>query len=974
MDGELFVGRRDEVELLRNALASVKAGIGGMVLVTGEQGVGKSTLLARCLENVEGAGYKFLRGAADELGQQVPLQLMAECVGVRGGPGGWVTGGEGVFAGDAVLAGIERMLAAVDRLCADSPVVLVAEDLQWADEASLLVWHRLSRAVDQLPLLLVGSCRPGARQEDLARLERNVLERGGSIVDLGPLGKDEINQLSERLAGGRPGRRLAGVVRRAGGNPLYARELVDSLVRDRRVQVVDGMAELSGAEALVHVPASLAAAIAGRIGSLTDDVSWVLRWAAVLGQEFSVTDLKVVTGRSAGELIGVVDAAVVGGVVAEAGAGLRFRHGLIRQALYEGMPAGLRAALHLQAARALAGAEAAPGLVAWQLVRALAVPERVAGGGSELDQDDGSAGAAGTHLTPGRGTNVLAGEPADAWTVEWVAGAAPSLIYRAPQVAAELLRGVLGQLARDDPRREVLQASLVTVAFLLQEYEEVERVGVQAVAQASDPGRCAEMSWLLAYALMRMGRLAEAVATVTEALARPGVDEVQRARLGALHAIILTSLEETDQAADVAKEALACATRTRDRLAAGYALHALSTVSFVRRDLRAMLEQMDQALTVIEADPQATDLRLLLLANKTLYFKDTDQLAEAGATGRYALAVADQAGTPRLQMIRITLACVYFEAGQWDDALAELEPVADLPGPAYVPLVMHALSGLIAGHRDEREKAEEHVRAVGDEAMRTGPALANSYLMRLARSLVLERAGRSAEAMAELAQCLQPGIAEGMPGLYIMLPTLVRLALASDDADTAAAAARAAEDEAQRHPLPLKEAVNNHCRGLVTGGLALVLAAAGYYGAVGLVLFHAQALEDAAVLAAEHDDVASARRLLAEAMVLYSKLGASWDIFRAGVRLRPYGIRLRREAYRSRPVAGWESLTPTEVKVAHLVAKGMSNPDIAAELFLSRNTVQTHVSHMLAKLGARSRTEIAREALMHLPAGRSATA
>ena len=266
------------------------------------------------------------------------------------------------------------------------------------------------------------------------------------------------------------------------------------------------------------------------------------------------------------------------------------------------------------------------------------------------------------------------------------------------------------------------------------------------------------------------------------------------------------------------------------------------------------------------------------------------------------------------------------------------------------------------------------MRAVDDEAMRTGPSLANSYLMRLARSLVLERAGRSAEAMAELVQCLQPGIAEGMPGLYIMLPTLSRLALASDDADTAAAAARAAEDEAQRHPLPLKEAVNNHCRGLATGDLPLVLAAAGYYGAVGLVLFQAQALEDAAVLAAEHDDVASARRLLPEAMVLYSKLGASWDIFRAGVRVRPYGIRLRREAYRSRPLTGWESLTPTEVNVAHVVAKGMSNPDIAAELFLSRNTVQTHVSHILAKLGARSRTEIAREAFLHLPAGRSATA
>ena len=78
-----------------------------------------------------------------------------------------------MMGGDAVLAGAERLLAAVDRLCAVSPVVLVAEDLQWADEASLLVWHRLSRAVSQLPLLLAGSCRPDGGAV-VARLRRGV--------------------------------------------------------------------------------------------------------------------------------------------------------------------------------------------------------------------------------------------------------------------------------------------------------------------------------------------------------------------------------------------------------------------------------------------------------------------------------------------------------------------------------------------------------------------------------------------------------------------------------------------------------------------------------------------------------------------------------------------------------------------------------------------------------------------------------
>jgi DNA-binding CsgD family transcriptional regulator len=99
---------------------------------------------------------------------------------------------------------------------------------------------------------------------------------------------------------------------------------------------------------------------------------------------------------------------------------------------------------------------------------------------------------------------------------------------------------------------------------------------------------------------------------------------------------------------------------------------------------------------------------------------------------------------------------------------------------------------------------------------------------------------------------------------------------------------------------------------------------------------------------------------------LYEGLNATWDIRRAEGRLRPYGIRRGGHGRRrQRAASGWEALTPTEIKIAGLVAAGRSNPNIAAEMFLSRNTVQTHISHMLTKLGATSRVEIVREALHH---------
>jgi predicted ATPase len=369
------------LELLGELIAGVSAGVGGVVLVAGEQGIGKSSLLRAAFAGAVAAGCSVFWAAADELGQQFPLRLMAECLDMVGGLEAAVaplTQAAGVLAGDPVMAGMERMLAAVDRRCAQSPVVLVTEDLQWADETSLLVWSRLCQAVGQLPLLLAGSYRPGPGSGELARVRRGVLARRGTVVDLEPLPADEMSELVSGLVGGRPGRRLAGVVGRAGGNPLYARELADGLVREGGIAVTGGVAELAGRTVLAGVPGSLAAAIAERLAALAQDAVDVLRWAAVLGVEFAVPDLEVVSGRSAGALMGIVDVAANAGVLADAGPRLRFRHGLIRQVLYEGIPTALRAALHVEAARALADAGAGPERVAAQLAAATGGPGRTA--------------------------------------------------------------------------------------------------------------------------------------------------------------------------------------------------------------------------------------------------------------------------------------------------------------------------------------------------------------------------------------------------------------------------------------------------------------------------------------------------------------------------------------------------------------------------------------------------------------------
>src|ERR1017187_3047389 len=373
MDEGWFVGRGGWLGGLRAAVEGVARGAGGVVLVTGEQGVGKSALLAEGLAAAAGAGCRVAWGTAEELDEQFPLWLMARCLGAEGRAavaGGPVSDGGGLVAGgNPVLAGVERVLGLLDYWCAVAPVVLVAEDLQWADAASLLVWERLVRAAGQLPLLLVGSCRPAGEQA--GRLMRQVGLRDGVMLELGPLGGGEVAALAEDRVGGRPGGRLARGLARAGGNPLYVRELLDALVREGRVVASRGVAELAG-EAAVAVPVSLQAAIGQRLAGLDEPVARMLRWAAVLGAEFSAVDLSVVAGVAVRELAGLVAEAMAAGVVAESGTRMVFRHGLIRQVLYEELPTAVRAALHGQAARALAEADAPVERVAVQL---MAVPE-----------------------------------------------------------------------------------------------------------------------------------------------------------------------------------------------------------------------------------------------------------------------------------------------------------------------------------------------------------------------------------------------------------------------------------------------------------------------------------------------------------------------------------------------------------------------------------------------------------------------
>ena len=905
--------------------------------VEGEPGIGKTALVEAGLGAARELGCAVFWGHSHEMTQPLPLRTLLD--GLRVGPGSadpdradiaelmWgraLVAAQSATPRDVLAAAAERLLVLVDRLCAVSPVVLVGDDLQWADEMSVGLWARLRAAVGQLPLLLVGVCRPVPARRDLVGA-RGGVGGDGSVLRLGELDAGQVSELVGRLVGAAPGPRLVGRAGLAGGNPLYVRELVDALAREARIDVDAGVAELAGSGG-GSGPVSLGAAINARLGFLSEQAVGVLRLAAVLGPRFSVAHLGLLAGRLATDLAGVVAEAVTAGVLVESDGRLGFRHELIRQALMEAMPASLRVALHRQAARSLAEAGAPVEQVAQQL---LAAPQ-------------------------------LAG---DAWAVGWVVEAVPGLTYRAPQIAVDLVERVRPGMDRLDPRLDLLEAHLATALGLLGRNEQVEQVARPVLAGTRDPEVAGRMAWALGFALARRGLDEQLLGLTGQILSERVLPPVWTARMRVLRARALHQVGQYEEAAATGAQARAEAERAGDPYGVGDALNGLAILEIHHHhDVAAAVERIEEALVAAGDRPDTAGLRLTLLANRAEGLDALGRPAEADHAMAETLVLAERVGDPlRLAGARVKAGEIYFLRGRWDDALAEQNAAAEQPLPGEHRLLLRGVVTLIAVYRDDRATSAEQLRDLEDLPLASRPRRVPAEKLRIAGALAAERDGRPDRALARLRAVFDPGatlrFAELNPEFSpLWLPDVVRLALAVGEPAVARAATEACTAAAEQQRLPLVATCARHCRGLLTADPTELHTVADTFAEDGYPFFGAQALENAAVVHAERGDASAARIAYGRAVDTYTELGAAWGLMRADARLRPLGIRRGVRGARRRPSTGWEALTPAESKIVKLVAAGQSNPDIAAALFLSRATVQTHVSHILAKLGAHSQS------------------
>jgi DNA-binding NarL/FixJ family response regulator len=483
-----------------------------------------------------------------------------------------------------------------------------------------------------------------------------------------------------------------------------------------------------------------------------------------------------------------------------------------------------------------------------------------------------------------------------------------------------------------------------------------------------DPDLDGMLRLCLLQTLLGRGRIQEALGEADAAVAAPQLSESDRVRFHAFKASALASFGELEAAGETAARVRPAAEEVGDDLAVCICLATLALVTNLGGDFVGALDLAAEAVRLADrsAGLQAHRFPLNLFLGGCLH--DTDRLEEGQAALQRGRRLSEELGAKRelpLYYWGLAQGCLW--SGAWDDALAECQACLELADEYGMRLhgtvVSSSIRPVIAVHRDDLSNAKQAIAAAERELELTGPQLGSDWLS-WAQALVLEASGQPGSSLTTLCRawdlCADQGLLSTLP---LLGADLVRLASAAGDRLRAEQATTAIEDIAARNPsVTTLTGAALRCRGLLEANPEVLVAAVTAYRAGPRPLELALACEDAAWALGRAGRVGEARLLLKQAQGLYEGLGASWDLARAAARRRALGIRPGRRGPRNRPKSGWESLTTTELRVVQLVAEGLSNPEIADRMFISRGTVHTHVSHILAKLGLRSRVGLAAEA------------
>jgi DNA-binding CsgD family transcriptional regulator len=922
--GEVMRGREPEQKLIRDLLRRTQRGAGGVLLVEGEPGIGKSLLLRDATDEAADQGFPLAAGAADQLGRAIPFfalraalrEPFAELIGDDPGHG----------PPTAAAWCITQVRAHLEQRAAVAPVLVCLDDLHWASPATLAALRALPRDLKRHPVawLLARSSTPQRAADYLfGQLEKD----GAARLTMAPLDQDAVAAMFTDAFGAPPDRALADLARGAAGNPSLVAELIGGLRDEHAVQVTGGLAVLASA----RLPQRIHRLAQRRLDGLSPPARHLLVTAAVLGPEFRLEDAAEMLGETPATLLSAVQEAMDAAIMTAAEHAFTFRHPLLRRAVGEMIPRPARKALHRQYGEML------------------------------LNRGESAARAA-SHL-------LQAAYPGDPVSLAGLDQAAAQTLRTAPPTAADLALRALELTPPADPdavSRAVAAAEALTAAGRL---DQAARIADDMLARPLPPTAEDRLRCALSSVLCASGRARDAADQAQLVLARPQLPDDLRDQALTAHLQALTGLRD-DLAGPVAGTILA-APGQHDSHAAAAALLARAAISWDSGQISDSLGLLrDAARHGTGISPDARQVQPLLALAAALI--DLRQLGEAEDILRTADHPAPE-NIPAQAARSLLRARIHLAGGRLADAAADAQAalaVARALGAHGYAATAHSVLAVIELHRGDLAAAAQHLarRPV------TGPQPADLYARpetTLAEAQIIEARDGPAAALGQLRQICadlgaRPGLLAGDPALAAWL---ARTALAAGDPGLAARAARAAQNLADAHPgFPALAAAAAHSQGLARRDPGLLAEAATQHPDPWA---RASAAEDLGVLHARQGDRDQAIRYLRDTLGGYRQTDADRDQARTRRRLRQLGIRRRHwSTTPARPVTGWDSLTRTEQAVAALVAQGLNNNQVAARMYISTHTVAHHLRQAYRKLSITCRVELTRIVIEQAAAAR----
>jgi DNA-binding CsgD family transcriptional regulator len=936
-----LVGRKGELARIDGLLAAARSGRGGMLVITGPAGIGKTVLLTEARERAARAGMRVLAGRGGELeggfsfgvARQLFEPLLAgaapaerEVLLAGAARRGLIALDGG--AGAAPAAGNEPPFTVVHGLywlvvnaSGAEPVLVAVDDLHWADQASLRFVLYLADRLAGLPVALALSWRasePGAGVDRLSRLEQIA---AGSAVSLTPLTRRGVRAVLTGEFGTAPAERFAGACYAVtGGNPFLLRELAASLR-------ADGIGP--GEEAAERVaglgPRSVARAVALRVARLGPAAGELARAAAILGDGTQLRHAAALAGVALADAAAAADGLAGIGVL-EPGTPLRFAHPIVRTAVHDDIPPAGRGLRHAEAARLLAA------------------------DGADLD-------AVCAHL--------LVCEPAgSAEVVERLRKAAARALGRGgAESAAAYLQRALAETTDVSLRAELL-GELARAEKVMGHPAAAEHLR-ESLRLTSDPAVRMAVAPDLAELLLLAGQWDAGAAVVRAALA-----------------------ERAGRGGQLGQPARAAVTRLQAWWA-GLAAYDPYLVG-----------EFDHGLGELLAAARGPDAASRLLAGLL-----ANVLAWRGERGARVLALLDHAldegrlisqvdSDPLMAAQALFAPVILDELGRAEELADQLVALSRSRGSVIGLVVATSVRAAVRARSGELVGTETDVRTVIEIAVEHGMAFAVPSVLYFGADALIERPeladavaltdtitlapdfartasgamlrevrGRLALAQADFgaARAELQAAAGTYEALHLLSPgtcwrSALALAVAAEDPGQARRLAGSELAEARRAGLPRPTGIALRTRGMLGGGergLRDLREAAELLAASGARLEHARALVELGAALRRANQRTAAREPLRSGLDLAYRSGAVRLARRARAELLSAGARPRRGV-----LTGLEALTASERRVAELAAAGMSNPEIAQALFVTLNTVEGHLRHAYRKLSISSRGQL----------------